>query len=341
MARESRRATLSDVAALAGVSPKTVSRVLNGEPHVTPALRDRVHAIARQLNYVPNRAAQRLAGGRSFLIALVFEKPSASYVVELQMGALERLEGEPYSLIVLPVRSVREAAGNIVPLLRPTAVDGVVLAPPASDEPQLLDALLADGLPFARIAPTRLLDIGPSTMIDDVGAARELAEHVIGLGHRAIGIIKGDPGHASSEARLLGYTQAIRGAGLTVRFDWIESGDYTHESGIAAARRLLRGPERPTAILAQNDEMAVGAAVAARELGLELPRDLTIVGFDDTEVSRIVWPRLTTIHQPVQAMAHTATDMLLTLLNGGRPEPVCMLRHRLLIRESAAAPAGS
>lgn len=340
MAGPGKRATIIDVAARAGVSPKTVSRVLNGEPHVAEALRLKVRAIAEELSYVPNAAAQRLVSGRSYLVGLVYEKPSASYVVELQMGALDRLEAERYRLVVLPVRSVRENAGEIVPLLRSAALDAVVLGPPASDNEVILDALAEHHLPFARIAPTRSLGIGPGVMMDDVAAAREVAAHVIGLGHRAIAIIKGDPSHASSDARLLGYTSAMAEAGLAVRLDWIEIGNYVHDTGMEAARRLLRGRDRPTAILAQNDEMAVGAMMAARDLGLDVPGDVSITGFDDAEVSRVAWPRLTTVHQPVHDMAREATAMVLAQLAGGRPTGMTVLPHRLVLRQTTAPPRG-
>jgi LacI family transcriptional regulator len=334
----SRRSTIIDVAKLAGVSTKTVSRVLNREPHVKAALRLRVEHAARELHYQPNVLAQGLVRRRSYLIGLVYENPSPSYVVELQLGALDRLEDERYSLLVIPVRSVRDNGANILGLLRAAALDGVILAPPASDHPELLAALDAAHMKFARIAPTRMLHRGPSVVLDDIAAARAIAEHVIGFGHRRIAIIKGDPTHPSSEARLLGYTQALAGAGIELRLDWIEHGEYTFESGFQAAQRLLGGSERPTALLVQNDEMAVGALMAARELGLPVPEALSIVGFDDSEVSRISWPRLTTIRQPVYDMAKAAAGMLIAGLDGGTPEIVERHAFALLIRDSVAAP---
>lgn len=336
----SRRSTIIDVAKLAGVSTKTVSRVLNREPHVAAGVRERVEEAARQLEYQPNVFAQALVRRRSNLIGLIYENPSPSYVVELQQGALDRLKGERYSLIVVPVGSVKEHAANIVAPLRVAAVDAVILAPPASDHPDVLTALDAAGIAYVRIAPTRMLDRGPSIVIDDVAAARTIADHVIGFGHRRIGIIKGDATHASSEARLLGYTQALTAAGISLRLDWIESGDYTFASGFAAARRLLERADQPSAILAQNDEMAVGAMTAARELGISIPQALSIVGFDDSEVSRVAWPRLTTVKQPVHEMARSATGMLIDKLNA-RDVPV--VEHHpfdLLIRSSVGdAPA--
>lgn len=333
-----KKATIVDIAKAVGVSYKTVSRALNGEPHVKADLRQRVLEAAKRLNYHPNLLAQSLVRRRSFLIGLVYENPSPSYTVELQNGVLDRLKSERYRLIVIPVQSVVENAGEIVGLLRSAALDGVVLAPPASDHPQILKELRDVGMPFARIAPTQLLEIGPSVFLDDVSAAREIAEYVIGLGHRDIAIIKGNPTHQSSEARLLGYAQAMAAAGIEVRADRLEQGDYTFDSGYEAARLIFAAETRPTAILAQNDDMAMGALMAARDKGLAIPEDISIVGFDDAEISRIVWPRLTTVRQPVFDMAATAADMLIAVLDGGPPPASCTRAHSLLIRASASAP---
>lgn len=335
MSESGRRTTIIDVAREAGVSYKTVSRVLNGEPHVKDELRERVQEAAKRLNYHPNILAQGLVRRRSFLLGLVYENPSPSYVVELQMGVLDRLKTERFRLVVFPVRSVRDNAGEIVGLLRSAALDGVILGPPASDHPGILAELQAVGMPFSRIAPTRLLEIGPNNLLDDVAAARETAAYLIGLGHRDIAIIKGDPTHHSSEARLIGYSHALAEAGVAMRLDRIEQGDYSFESGYACAQRILSARVRPTAILAQNDDMAVGALMAARDAGLSVPGDLSITGFDDSEVSRIVWPRLTTVRQPVYDMAVSAADMLIARLDGRAPEHDLMHAHTFLIRESA------
>jgi LacI family transcriptional regulator len=254
------------------------------------------------------------------------------------MGVLDRLRRTRYRLVVIPVQSVQANAAEVVGLLRSAALDGVVLAPPASDHPLILAQLQTAGIRCARIAPTRLLDAAPSNLIDDVAAAREIAAYLIGLDHREIAIIKGDPTHYSSEARLVGYTQAFHDAGLQLRLDRIEPGLYTYDSGFAAGRRLLARDDRPTAILAQNDDMAVGALMAARELGLAVPDDLSIVGFDDSEVSRITWPRLTTIRQPVFEMAVAAADMLIAQLEGREPVAIQQHPHQLIVRDSAAPP---
>ncbi len=338
MARGEKRATIIDVARLASVSPKSVSRVFNNEPHITPTLRKKVLKAAKELNYHPNVLAQGLVRRQSYLIGLIYEKPSPSYVVELQRGALERLHGERYRLIVLPVESVMDRPLEVVGLVRSAALDGVILAPPASDHPDIIAGLTDANIPFARIAPQSLLDVGLATGMDDIAAAREIAELVIGLGHRAIAIIMGDPAHAASGQRLIGYHQAFDGHDLPRQPELVETGDFSFESGYEATKRLLSRKLRPTAILAQNDDMAVGAMSAARELGFDVPADLTVVGFDDSEIARVVWPRLTTIQQPIVEMAKTAADMLLRDLAGEEPGPMVIHSHKLVERLSAAPP---
>jgi len=333
-----KRTTIVDVGRLAGVSAKTVSRVLNDEPHVSAAVKQRVRAAADALDYHPNVFAQALVCRKSHMIGLVYENPSPSYVVELQKGVLERLTNERYRLVVIPIRSVQENAAEVVGLLRSAALDGVVLAPPASDHPLILSQLKEARIRCARIAPTRMIEAAPSNLVDDVAAAREMAAYVIGLGHREIAIIRGDPTHPSTEARMLGYMQAFHQAGLELRFDRIEPGMFTFDSGLAAGRNILARADRPTAILAQNDDMAVGAMMAAREIGLSIPERLSVVGFDDSEVSRITWPRLTTVRQPVFEMAVAATEMVIAQLEDREPLARVLHSHTLLVRESAAPP---
>ncbi|WP_242150448.1 LacI family DNA-binding transcriptional regulator [Sphingomonas sp. BAUL-RG-20F-R05-02] len=333
-----KRTTIVDVGRLAGVSAKTVSRVLNDEPHVSAAVKQRVREAADQLDYHPNVFAQALVRRKSNMIGLIYENPSPSYVVELQRGVLERLKGERYRLVVIPIRSVQEHAAEVVGILRSAALDGVVLAPPASDNPIILNQLRDARILCARIVPTRMIEAAPSNLVDDVAAARAIAEYVIELGHREIAIIRGDPTHASTEARMLGYMQALHTAGIDMRLERIEPGLFTFDSGLVAGRQIFGRGDRPTAILAQNDDMAVGAMMAAREFGLSIPDDVSIVGFDDSEVSRVTWPRLTTIRQPVFEMAVAATEMLVAQLEGQEFAMRIMHPHELMIRESAAPP---
>jgi LacI family transcriptional regulator len=241
VAGDKTRATIVDVGRHAGVSTKTVSRVFNGEPHVSPDVTRRVREAATALNYHPNMLARALVQRRSHLIGLVYENPSPSYVVELQRGVLDRLKDGRYRLVVIPVPSVAAHAGEVAGLLRSAALDGVVLAPPASDNLRILEDIAAAGIRCARIAPTCHVELAPSNLVDDVGAAREIADYLIGLGHRDIAVIKGDPSHAAADARMRGYLEAFAAAGLSVRPDWVHDGMFTRDSGYAAAERLLAG----------------------------------------------------------------------------------------------------
>ncbi|MGN6374580.1 MAG: LacI family DNA-binding transcriptional regulator [Sphingomonas sp.] len=338
MARGTKRPTIIDVSKRAGVSPKTVSRVFNREANVSDGVRQRVRRAAKELNYHPNVFAQALVRQRSHLVGLLYDNPSPNYVVNLQMGMIARLQGERYRLMVVPVRATGDNAGDIVAQLRSAALDGVVIAPPVSDHQAILDALDAAGIRYTRISPATGLERAPYTMMDDVAAAQEIADHVIALGHRDIAIIKGDPTHPATEQRLTGYRRAIAAAGLTVPETRIAQGYFSFESGLAAAHELLARPTRPTAILAQNDDMAVGAMVAARELNLDLPADLSVTGFDDSQLSRVAWPRITTIRQPVFEMAQAAADMLIATLEDEESTAPHLHAHELLIRGSTAPP---
>lgn len=335
----SRRATIYEVAKAAGVSPKTVSRVLNDEPFVKDALREKVKAAAKALHYQPNITAKGLITRRSYMIGLTYERPSPSYVVELQRGVLDRLADERYRMIILPFSDVTARRDAFVAFLRAAALDGVVLAPPGSDQIDVLDQLEAAGIRYGRIAPQREAGRGACSLLDDVAAAQEVAEHLLMLGHRRIAVILGDATHAASTARSQGYARAFAAHGVAMDSVIVEPGDFTFASGEAAMARILaRSGPRPTAVLAQNDDMAVGAMTLAREAGLSIPEDLSVVGFDDSDIARIVMPRLTTVRQPVFDMGRTATDGLLAML-AGEPAPAPVQHtHELLVRQSTAAP---
>ncbi|APG63497.1 alanine racemase [Sphingorhabdus lutea] len=338
MARGAKRSTSKDVAKLAGVSPKTVSRVFNDEPHVTPAVREKVMKAAEELHYHPNIMARGLVRRRSFLIGLIYERPSPSYVVELQRGALRRLKDERYRLIVLSMESMNEQPKDLAILARNTALDGIILAPPACDIPEILDGLTKAKIPFSRIAPVAIPDLGLCTTMDDVAAAYESAQYLTDLGHRDVAIIKGDPLHAASARRTEGYIKCLTEQNISINPNWVEEGNFSFESGYDAAMRILSHDKKPTAILAQNDDMAVGAMSAAQELGLSIPGDISIVGYDDSEIARTVWPRLTTVRQPVEDMAFQAADLLLKQFDDMAYVAPAPLPHEMMIRQSAAPP---
>ena len=336
MARKpvTRHSTITDVADAAGVSIKTVSRVFNNEPNVRPLTRDRVLAAATELDYHPNVAARSLAGRRSFLIGLAYENPSPNYVVDLQTGALDRLHGERYRLLVLPFADAATASGKMQAIARASGLDGVVLAPPLCDDAATVAELEACGLPYARIAPTSGGSHAPDVAMDDRSAARAVIDHLAGLGHKRIGIVRGHVTHASAAARLEGYRAGLEAHGLTVEPELESQGAYTFLSGYEAGRQLLALEDRPTAIFASNDDMAAGVLNAAYEAGVAVPGDLSVVGFDDSNIASVVWPRLTTIHQPIRDMAREATGALLALIEDEEVPPHRMLPYQLVVRGS-------
>lgn len=322
----------------------TVSRVINGEPTVKAATRRLVDASIRALNYAPNPAARTLAAGGILRIGLLSRIPSAAYLGEFLIGALDRCSLINAQLIVRkhPRGASEDEAFR---LLMTARLDGVILPPPLADTPRLIQRLRAAGMAVvatgaARVAPT-LATIG----IDDRGAAREMTRHLVKLGHRRIAFITGLPNHASSGLRLDGYRDALAKAGLEGDEQLVAQGNYTYQSGLEATEHLLALDAPPTAIFASNDDMAAAAVAAAHRHRLDVPGDLSVCGFDDTPVATTIWPELTTIRQPVAAMADGAVTMLARIIAAQRSGETIEAAHSLLDfelirRDSDAAPRG-
>jgi LacI family transcriptional regulator len=337
-----RRAKIGDVAASAGVAIKTVSRVLNNAPHVREETRLRVLAAVRRLNYHPSLSARSLAGRRSYLIGLVYANPSANYIVDVQHGAMARCREGRFQLLMHQVAGRgEELERDVLGLVDQTHLDGIVVTAPLSEAVDLIRALDRRGVPFARIAPNDLRHDTPYADMDDAGAAREMTEYLIALGHRRIGFIVGHPDHFASGLRLRGYETALRAHRIASAPELVRQGHFIFESGLEAARRLLALPQPPTAIFASNDDMAAGVLMAAHEMGVVVPEQLSVAGFDDTYIARTVWPRLTTVHQPSYDLAFTATDLLLQMLQTGTTPAPVRLDYRVICRGSTASPSSA
>lgn len=331
------RVTIKDVSREAGVSIKTVSRVLNNERYVRAETRARVTEIVARLNFRPNVAARSLAGRRSFQIALICDNPSPYYVYEMQSGIRDRCEAAGVRMIAQPYdRGSDRLLDELADLVEATQIDGLILTPPVSDHPQILDFLAQRGVQFVRVSPGTQLDLSPSTYIDNRRAAATMTRHLIDLGHQRIGFIAGDPGFATSAQRTEGYLDALKEARIAADARLIRSGSYDFASGAREAEVLLTGDEPPSAIFASSDDMAAGVLTFAHRMGLNVPGDLSVAGFDDTALARYVWPPLTTIRQPTRDMAHAAADLLLGE-PGGPPERR-EIPHELVLRESTGAP---
>lgn len=328
------RVRIEDVARCAGVSSKTVSRVLNDEPSVRPAMRERILKAIKTLGYQPNASARSLASNRSFLIALLYDNPSPHYMMEVQNGVLEACDARRYSMMVRPLSSdAPDFPDRVDALLSQFRPDGLVLTPPITDHAELLERLRKRGVPHARISP-KDRDQGVGAMLDERAAAREMVMHLASLGHRRIAHVTGHPAHGASGWRLRGYRDGLEQAGLPHDPAWVVEGLFSFESGVAAARRLFALPQRPTAIFAGNDDTAAGVLWAAAAQGLSVPGDVSVCGFDDTPLSRQVWPSLTTVCQPSQDMGRIAAQQLLQVIDNGTDGQMVSVPYALRLRQS-------
>ena len=333
------RVTIKDVSREAGVSIKTVSRVLNNEKYVGAKTRAHVAEVVARLNFRPNVAARSLAGRRSFQIALICDNPSPYYVYEMQSGIRDRCEAAGVRMIAQPYdRGSDRLLDEIESLVEATQIDGLILTPPVTDHPAVLELLARRGVRFVRVSPGSQFDVSPSTFIDNRAAAATMTRHLLALGHKRIGFIAGDPGFATSAQRTDGYRDALLDAGLAIDDALIRSGNYDFASGAREAEILLALPNAPTAIFAASDDMAAGVLTVAHRLGLQVPGALSVAGFDDTALARYVWPPLTTIRQPTRDMAHAAADLLLGSSEG--PPERREIAHELVVRESTGAIGG-
>ncbi len=340
--------TIDDVAALAGVARVTVSRVLNGGPNVSARVRDAVMTAVDKLQYKMNMQARFLAGGRSQVIGLVYAsdldaEPNSFYYSGLEIGAMRACGAYGFQLMLHAVNqhSLRNLE-SIVDLIETRRYDGLILTPPLSDDMELLAEMKRRNYPVVGVSAGRAAQAVISGVgIDDEAAGYEITRHLLSLGHTRFGFIRGIEGHLSADDRFAGFKRALRGAGLKAEDMHVERGNFSFKSGTALSEVIINGPLKPTALICANDDMAVGASFTAHKLGLDIPRDLSIVGFDDTPVSEIVWPPLTTVHQPLRAMGTRAVELLFNLINGDRlaaPEQKFeLIPHRIILRESSAA----
>jgi LacI family transcriptional regulator len=338
--------TITDVAKLAGVSMKTVSRVINKEPNVSEALRERVSQAATQLGYQPSVSARSLAGMRSFLIGFLFGDPGGDYTHRVEVALLDRCRAAGYHLMVEQIdAAASDVAARTAALVAQLRLDGVVLTAPITDHRDVLRVLDGARVPYVRIAPNSDDASSPQVRIDDRRAARELTEHLLGLGHRRLGFIKGDPWHAAGRLRYEGFVGAMQDAGAPIDPALVAQGSFSFESGLLCARRLLEHSPAPTAIVASNDDMAAAVIAVANARAIRVPEQLSVVGFDDAPIAQVVWPSLTTVRQPIASMAQMAADLLLARAgsrNGAawpQPMPRLELDYELKLRHSTAPAA--
>jgi LacI family transcriptional regulator len=336
-----RKTTIEEVAALARVSIKTVSRVINDEPNVRESTRLKVVDAIERLGYRPDQSARRLAGARSYLVGLLYDNPSASYVIDIQTGALDRCRAESYELLINPCNYKNpDLCAEIENLVGHARLDGLILTPPLSDHQNLIAMLREQEIPFVMVAPPDDSDAVRSVFTNDREASCEMTRYLLSLGHERIGYILGHPDHGAVGTRYLGYRDALAHAGIRFQKGLMDQGYNSFRSGEDAARRLLGKKNRPTAILCGNDEMAAGAMKVAHEMGLSIPEDLSVAGFDDVPLAGQIWPSLTTIRQPIREMAEKAADLLLKQIRGEAVSGLQSIRSTLVIRDSTGPAYG-
>lgn len=301
--------TIADVAKVAGVAPMTVSRLINGDDRVLDRNRQKIQAAIEAIGYRPNSAARALAGGQQCRIALLYSNPSAAYLSELLVGSLAEAKSRNVELTI-EACDAREPATALVQRIMTHRINAVLLPPPLCDDAALLAALHAAGLPFAQVASGAPDPHALAVTIDDEAAAYAMTTRLIAMGHRVIAFITGADDQTASALRRAGHVRALTMAGISPIPELFAKGDFSYRSGLAAAERLLACSPRPTAIFASNDDMAAAAIAAAHRASLEVPRDISICGYDDTAMATAIWPELTTIRQPVAEMARCAVRLL-------------------------------
>jgi LacI family transcriptional regulator len=333
------RMTINDIARLAEVSKKTVSRVINKSPLVTEETRAKVEAVIREHDFEPDPQARGLALRRAFLIALIYDNPNPNYVVNMQNGVLDALAGTGFELVVRPCdRSSPYFLEQIRAFVMRQRLAGVILPPSVSEDQPLARLLSELECPFVRIASVKLDRTERSVLTHDAAGAAAASAHLADLGHRQIAHISGPLTFRSSHERRRGFLDGLREHGLELAPEYDKVGAYTYQSGVEQARELLTMTPRPTAIFTGNDEMAVGVYRAAHDLGLAIPGDLSVVGYDDAPIASQVWPALTSVRLPIREMGRVAAERVLKLGASAEGAPLIQYTPTLVARGSSAPP---
>lgn len=328
---------INDVAKHAGVSVKTVSLVLNRHPNVSERTREAVHSAMHALSYKPNVFARGLATLQSNLIAILYQH-EGEFISALESGALDRCREAGFQLIIesLDTRA-KDLASKTRKLVAGTALHGVIVIPPLCDMPEVIDELISSHTQCVTISAGRQVSGVSNVGVDEFQIGYDVTDHLIGIGHRRIGFVGGLPDHFAAVLRKDGYIAALRKHEIPIDEELCASGSFTIESGRDAAKTLLQMKDRPTAIFAASDQMAAGVLGQAQSMGMNVPKELSVAGVDDSVIAQIVWPQLTTCHQPIKKMAYAAVSILLLGEQEERSPSLC-LKHELVVRGSSAPP---
>ncbi len=333
------RATIRDIADLAGVSIATVSRVLNDRPDVARDTRETVLQVVREHGFSTNRGARGLSSGRTGMVGVTLPHVNDLYFGPMLSGAAEALYEADMRIVLCPTLLEHDRELSLLDRLMHGTTDGAILVLP-QESPEELRQLQRQGYPFVVVDPRDpTLDGIPCVSAMHAAGAKQAAEHLLALGHRRIGVIAGTPGWYANEERLIGFRGALAAAGILQAPELIAFSDWRIPSGKEAAEQLLSLDEPPTAIFGFNDNVAIGALHAARERGLSVPADLSVVGFDDTFQTEIVTPQITSVRQPLAEMGRMGVSLLIRLIEGQRVDVARLeLSTTLVVRESTAPP---
>ncbi|MCB1057444.1 MAG: LacI family DNA-binding transcriptional regulator [Acidobacteria bacterium] len=329
--------TISDIARLSGVSKRTVSRVLNHSPKVGGETRDKVQKVIDELRFKPNLQARGLAARRSYFLGMIYDNPDALYIDEVQRGVLSVCREFGYELVVHPCdRASDTLTAEAIAFVDRSKLDGVIVLPPVSEDNDLAGALGKDDVPYVRLAAIALDTADHVVVSNERSAVAAMAEYLVELGHRRIGYVAGPEGRKSTRERLEGFCEALAKHGCSPCEEMIQRGAYSFESGRVCGKALLEMTPPPTAIFASNDEMAAGVIVAAQDMGLRVPEDVSVAGFDDSALATRIRPSLTTIRRPVREMARLATAKLIAAIDGREAEARMgiFLDPELVVRDS-------
>ena len=330
--------TIRDVARAAGVSTATAARALGGYGHASPAARRKVTESARRLGYRPNVVARALVSRATTTVGLVVGDIENPFFAAAARGLSDVMDAHGYTVLLANADEDAGRERRAVDALRARQVDGMVVVPAPGASPEHLAELVTAGVPLVLLDRAVVGVAADSVLARNAGGARAAVAHLAALGHRRIGVVSDSPEITSSAERIQGYRQALRAAGIAPVPGLISIGGPTRDDGEAAALRLLDRPDRPTAVFTANNFMTVGALRAARALGLRIPDDLALVGFDDLDWTTLVQPPVTVVRQPVADLGRVAGERLLRRLDGdaGPPRRI-RLDANLIVRGSCGA----
>jgi LacI family transcriptional regulator len=335
------KATINDVAKKAGVSIKTVSRVINNETSVRQLTREKVQLVVDELNYQPNLSARNLAGTKSYSVAYIYDNPNAYYIIDMQEGILSACKQQGFELLIHPCDSKNErVTDEVVNMVKQARLAGLILTPPLSEMPEFVKSLVALDVKVVRILSGDVApdELSPCVMVNDREAAQTITQHLIDLGHKDIAFIAGDAEHMSTIERYKGYRRALKESNIDFDKTLVIEGDYSFDSGVTGATKLMSvesNMTRPTAIFSCNDEIAAGALFAARLMNISIPKQLSIVGFENSPFSRQTWPKLTTADQPNTQIAEDAANLLISQVRKQKNQPtIKQYVPKLIVRDS-------